>query len=220
MELTVFGASGPTGRQVVRQALAAGHHVTAVTREPDRYPLTSPDLDVVTADVTDPEGVERVLSGAGAVISTYGVPYSRHGITVYSQGITTITRAMTTHGATRLACVSSTTVATGEAPGESLLWRKAVIPLLRNTVGRTLYDDVQRMEESSAAAASTGRSCGRPGCSTRPSPPTTTRSRRSASAAGTPLAPTSPPPWSGRPRSRSTRARPSRSSPARVPPPP
>ena len=147
MNLAVFGANGPTGRRVVRQALTAGHHVTAVTRKPDEYPLTSPHLDVVAADVTDPDAVRRVLSGPRAVISTFGVPYSRNEITVYSQGITTITRAMTIHGIERLVCVSSTTVAAGEAPGESLFWRKVVIPLLRNVVGRTLYDDMQRMEE-------------------------------------------------------------------------
>jgi uncharacterized protein YbjT (DUF2867 family) len=89
MDLAVFGASGPTGRQVVRQALTAGHHVTAVTRTPEQYRLTSPHLDVVTADVTDPDAVERVLPGAQAVISTFGVPYSRDEITVYSQGMPT-----------------------------------------------------------------------------------------------------------------------------------
>lgn len=97
--------------------------------------------------MTDPNGVERALSGSQAVISTFGVPYSKNEITVYSQGIANITRAMTIHRVERLVCVSSTTVATEEAPGESLFWRKVVIPLLRNTLGRTLYDDMQRMEE-------------------------------------------------------------------------
>jgi putative NADH-flavin reductase len=148
MDIAVFGANGPTGRLVVRQALAAGHHVTAVTRKPDQYPLSSPHLDVVAADVTDPDGVDRVLStGPQAVISTFGVPYSRNEITVYSQGAAIITQAMTLHSVQRLVCVSSTTVATEEQPGESLFWRKAVIPFLRNVVGRTLYDDMQRMEE-------------------------------------------------------------------------
>ena len=148
MDLAVFGANGPTGRLVVRQALAAGHHVTAVTRKPDQYPLSSPRLDVVGADVTDPGGVERVLAtGPQAVISTYGVPYSRNEITVYSRGIANITRAMTVHGVERLVCVTSTTVGTEKAPGESLLGRKVLLPFLRNVVGRTLYDDMQRMEE-------------------------------------------------------------------------
>lgn len=147
MDLAVFGANGPTGRQVVRQALTAGHHVAAVTRKPDAYPLSSPHLDVVAADVTDPDGVGRVLAGSQAVISTFGVPYSKNEITVYSQGIANITRAMAIHSIKRLVCVSSTTVATEEAPGESLFWRKGVSPFLRNILGRTLYDDMQRMEE-------------------------------------------------------------------------
>lgn len=146
MNLTVFGASGPTGRLVVGQALAAGHHVSGVTRRPDEYPLRSPDLDVVAADVTDRAGVAQALAGAEAVISTFGVPYSRRQITVYSEGIVTITRAMTDAGIGRLVCVSSTTVATDDAPGDSLVSRRLVRPLLRHFVGRTLYDDMQHME--------------------------------------------------------------------------
>ena len=82
MDLVVFGANGPTGRQVVRQALALDHRVTAVTRKPDEFPLSSPRLHVVTADVTDPNAVELALGGAQAVISTFGVPYGRTEITV------------------------------------------------------------------------------------------------------------------------------------------
>lgn len=74
------------------------------------------------------------------------VPYSRREVTVFSEGIANITRAMATHGVERLVCVSSTTVATEEQPGESLFWRRAVIPFLRNVAGRTLYDDMARME--------------------------------------------------------------------------
>ena len=146
MNFTVFGASGPTGLQVVRQALAAGHAVTAVTRHPDDYPLHAPQLAVAAADVGDPEGVSRAVSGSEAIISTFGVPYSRRPITVYSHGITNIAQAMTGQGIRRLVCVSSTTVSSKEAPGETLFWRKAVVPFLRNVLGRTLYDDMERME--------------------------------------------------------------------------
>ncbi len=37
-----------------------------------------------------------------------------------------------------------------ETPGESLVGRKVMLPFLRNVVGRTLYDDMQRMEQTVA----------------------------------------------------------------------
>lgn len=146
MNLVVFGASGPTGRQAVRQALAAGHDVTAVTRRPDASPGRREGLTTVRADVTHASQVLVALEGANAVVSTYGVPYTRQRVTVYSGGMANIIAGMTEHGVSRLVCVSSTTIAPGEAPGESLFWRKVLVPLLRNVVGRTLYDDMQRME--------------------------------------------------------------------------
>ena len=40
MNLTVFGATGGVGREVVTQALDAGHHVTAYVRSPAKLNLT------------------------------------------------------------------------------------------------------------------------------------------------------------------------------------
>ncbi|SOB80048.1 Putative NADH-flavin reductase [Sphingomonas guangdongensis] len=145
MKLAVFGASGPTGLQVVRQALAAGHDVCAVTRRPEAFPMHDPGLTVAAADVTDPRAVARATMGAEAVISTYGVPYGRKPISVYSDGARSIVAAMREHGGARLVCVSSTTLA-GPLPVESWWWRTIVIPTLRQVVGRTLYDDMARME--------------------------------------------------------------------------
>lgn len=146
MKLVIFGANGPTGRQVARQALALGHHVTAVTRKPDQYPLSSPLLTILAADVTDKDAVRRAVIGNDAVLSTFGVPYSRQDISVYSQGITNIIDAMALEGISRLVCVSSTAVATQEVARETLFWRKILVPFFRNVLGKTLYDDMARME--------------------------------------------------------------------------
>ena len=55
MNLTVLGATGRTGREVVGQALDAGHRVT-----------------VVEDDARDPSAVARVVAGADAVLSARG----------------------------------------------------------------------------------------------------------------------------------------------------
>lgn len=147
MKLVVFGANGPTGRQASAQAIAAGHTVTAVTRRPEDFPLSSPRLRVVGADVLDPAAVERAVAGQESVISTLGVPYSRSPVTVYSRGITHITQAMTEHGVRRLVCVSSTVLFGVAAPGEGFFFRKVLEPFIARTIGRTVYEDMRRMEE-------------------------------------------------------------------------
>ena len=54
MKLTVFGATGGIGREVVAQGLDAGHHVVGVVR--DGYDLQHPALTVVQVPgLTDPE---------------------------------------------------------------------------------------------------------------------------------------------------------------------
>ncbi|MFD3589271.1 NAD(P)-dependent oxidoreductase [Streptomyces sp. NPDC058683] len=147
MKLVVFGANGPTGRQVTAQAIAEGHTVTAVTRHPEEFPLRDPRLRVAGADVLDPGAVERAVAGQDAVISTLGVPYGRKPVSLYSEGITRVTQAMTKHGVRRLVCVSSTVLFGVAAPGETFLFRKVLEPTIARTVGRTVYEDMRRMEE-------------------------------------------------------------------------
>ncbi|MEU6280995.1 SDR family oxidoreductase [Streptomyces sp. NPDC047028] len=147
MRLVVFGANGPTGRQTTEQAVAAGHEVTAVTRHPDSFPLSHPRLCVEEADVLDAAAVERVVKGQDAVISTLGVPYGRAPVTVYSAGVTHISRAMTRHRVDRLVCVTSTILFDVPAPGEGLFFSKVLEPFFSRVVGRTVYDDMRRMED-------------------------------------------------------------------------
>ena len=52
MKILVFGATGPTGKQVVTQAFSQGHTVTAFVRNPEAFPLTDPRLRLVVGDTT------------------------------------------------------------------------------------------------------------------------------------------------------------------------
>jgi len=72
MNLTVLGAAGATGTQLVEQALSAGHHVTALVRSPGKLTITNPNLHVVQGDATDRAVVSHAMKGADAVISTLG----------------------------------------------------------------------------------------------------------------------------------------------------
>jgi uncharacterized protein YbjT (DUF2867 family) len=72
MNLTVLGAAGAAGIQLVEQALTAGHHVTALVRSPEKLTITNPNLHVIQGDATDRAAVSHAMKGADAVISTLG----------------------------------------------------------------------------------------------------------------------------------------------------
>lgn len=152
VRITVFGANGPTGRLLTGQALSAGHQVTAVTRQPASFPLTHDQLGVVGGDVLDPEAVDAVVAGRDAVLSTLGVPPARGPITTYSQGAGTIVAAMERHRVRRLAVVSSSGVDPHPYSDAGFLFNRVLLPYLTRVLGRTLYDDMRRMEDLVAAS--------------------------------------------------------------------
>jgi uncharacterized protein YbjT (DUF2867 family) len=60
MHIAIFGATGGTGREVMRQAMAAGHEVTAfVRRQPTDFPAEQQGLRIVIGNVDDQETVDR-----------------------------------------------------------------------------------------------------------------------------------------------------------------
>jgi len=73
MNLTILGATGATGRELVRQAIDRGHTVTAIARRPDT--LDIPDsgrLIRVAADVLDSDAIGASLAGSKIVLSGLG----------------------------------------------------------------------------------------------------------------------------------------------------
>lgn len=144
MRITVFGATGGIGREVVGQALAAGHHVTAVVRDPARLSVpASENLIVVTADVTDPAAIAPALDGADAGVSALG-PRRGDSKTICADGAGGILGAMAKTGARRLVAVSASGLF--REAGEPPVTRYLVKPLLQ-AILRDGKADVHRMED-------------------------------------------------------------------------
>ncbi|CAM3761513.1 NAD(P)-dependent oxidoreductase [Kibdelosporangium persicum] len=146
MHITVFGANGPTGRLLTGQALAAGHQVAAITRQPDAFPLHHDRLEVVGADVLDPMAVDAAVAGRDAVLSTLGVPARKEPISTYSRGAANIIAAMQRHRVRRLAAVSSAGVDPHSYSDGGFLFNRVLLPYVTRVLGKTLYDDMRRME--------------------------------------------------------------------------
>jgi len=145
LRIAVFGANGPTGRQLVDQALTAGHEVAAVTRHPEAI-APQDGLNVVGADIADEDAVDAAIAGSDAVLSALGVSYSREPISVYSLGAENIVAAMENRGVKRLVVVSSAPLDPDYRSSDSLFFTRVMEPLFMRRPGRTTYDDMRRME--------------------------------------------------------------------------
>ncbi|HEX4223932.1 MAG TPA: NAD(P)H-binding protein [Pseudonocardiaceae bacterium] len=159
MRITVFGATGGIGAQVVRQAIEAGHQVTAVVRDPARLAGPRPDR-IVTAAVTEapPEVLADAVAGADAVLSGLG-PRSRADRGVGEAATRAVVRAMKATDARRIIVVSAAPVSTTPSPGrprpprrdpgEGFVMRNVLTPMIKvgfdwNYLDLALMEDVLR----------------------------------------------------------------------------
>ena len=146
MKLVVFGANGPTGRLLTRQLLDAGHAVVAATRNPLSFPISDSQLTVAEVDVFVQEAVAGIVADADAVLSSLGVPYSRQTVDTYSTGTANIVAAMRRNDIRRLIAVSSTATHFCRNRRNSSLLSRISEPIISRTIGKTVYDDLRRME--------------------------------------------------------------------------
>jgi len=106
VKIAIFGATGGTGRELVRQGLERGHDVTAQARNPEKLAeLEHPDLEVVRGDVLAPADVERAVTGQEAVLCAIGTGAERS--TLREDGTRNLVAAMTATGVRRLVGLSS-----------------------------------------------------------------------------------------------------------------
>jgi len=75
MNVLVFGATGKTGSLVVERALAKGHTVTVLVRDPIKFKRSN--VRVYAGNATNPSDVLSAMHGQHAVIETIGgtTPY-------------------------------------------------------------------------------------------------------------------------------------------------
>ena len=103
MKVTVFGATGGIGSQVVGQLRSRGHTVTAYVRNPGKVPGTwDQDVAVVVGELSDAAAIDRAVQGANAVVSALGPSLSRTAAGLpLIKGTRNIVAAMQRHGVRR-----------------------------------------------------------------------------------------------------------------------
>ena len=121
MKLAIMAATGGVGQQLLRQALGAGHDVTAVVRNPAKLPAALHEARIVTADLSAPEPavLEAAIAGTDAVVSGLG-PAANSGAGIATLGTRAIAAAMHTAAVKRLVVVSAAPVGTVPSPGRPM----------------------------------------------------------------------------------------------------
>jgi putative NADH-flavin reductase len=138
LNLTIFGATGKTGKHLLAQALAAGHHVTALVRDSSKLRMSHDRLRIVQGDAQNAVVVNEAVTGAEAVLSVLG-PTSNEPILAVSKGTDTILAAMKSHNVRRLIISSGAGV---REPNDSPGLFDTLIGALVKTVSRNVYEDM------------------------------------------------------------------------------
>ncbi len=129
MRVLILGATGGTGRELVKQALERGHVVTAFARNPRKVTTRHERLSVIQGNVLDPISVDQAVKGQDAVISALGHKRWIIPSSILSEGTRIIVEAMERLGVKRLIC--ETSLGVGDSWGRlGLYYTLFVIPVI------------------------------------------------------------------------------------------
>jgi putative NADH-flavin reductase len=143
LRVAIFGASGRTGRPLVEQALAAGHEVRVLVRDPSKFQIRHARLAVVHGDVLDAAKVGEIIAGTDAVLNALGQTKTSPK-DVQTRGTENIVAAMEGHGVRRL--VSLTGAGVRDPRDEPKLVDRAITFLLKRLQPDVLEDGVRHSE--------------------------------------------------------------------------
>jgi len=102
MKIAILGATGRTGIEAVKQALADNHTVTAVVRNPAKLTVEHENLKVVEADIFDKESLKANFVGQEAIVSCLGFPPQKPSVTGYLEVTKNVVSAMKDSSVSRL----------------------------------------------------------------------------------------------------------------------
>jgi len=107
MKLFVIGATGRTGREIVQQGLARGHHVTAFVRSPENINLKNERLTILKGNAMDENQLFNVMQNHDAVVSTLGPRKPFKPSSLLQDSAVATTHAMHRTGVKRIVVLSA-----------------------------------------------------------------------------------------------------------------
>jgi uncharacterized protein YbjT (DUF2867 family) len=145
MRVLVFGATGKTGSLVVERALAKGHEVSVLVRDPARFTIKG--VRVFQGDATNPGDVGEAMPDQDAVIDTIGGTTPFKSTSLETDAANAAISAMKAEGVWKLVVVSM--MGLGESRAQAPFWYKY---LLMPTFLHGSTQDKTNMETAVAAS--------------------------------------------------------------------
>jgi putative NADH-flavin reductase len=142
MKVLIIGATGATGKILMREALEQGHEVTALARNPSAVVSEDHRLRVLQGNALDESSLEAAVAGQDAVLSALGTRSTRP-TTLFSESTHNVIGAMDKHGVRRLVCITG--IGVGDSKGHVGFFYDRII---RPFVVRNVYEDKERQEEA------------------------------------------------------------------------
>ena len=136
----IFGATGGTGQELIRQGLQNDYAITAFVRNPLKLKISDKNLNVHQGNVLNYQEVLSALNDQDVVLCTLGVPASDKSF-LRTNGTINIVRAMKETGTGRLICQASLGYGNSR---EILPWymKRIIVPL----VLKNAFKDHQKQE--------------------------------------------------------------------------
>jgi putative NADH-flavin reductase len=138
LRIALFGATGPTGKYLIEEALATGHQVLVYGRNASRIRLADNNVTLVSGQINDSAAVEKALEGVGAVVSALGPGFKSPPGTVIAKGVENIIDGMKKNGVKRLVQISTASTPDHNDGAGKL----KVVNLVASLLAKNFYNDV------------------------------------------------------------------------------
>ena len=92
--IAVIGGTGKAGKYIVNQLIQRGFYLKLLLRNPEKFIIQSPQIEIIQGDVKDYDTVLSLIKGTEAVISALGLGQPASETSIFSQATTNILQAM------------------------------------------------------------------------------------------------------------------------------
>jgi putative NADH-flavin reductase len=124
MQITILGAAGRIGKEVVKQALNAGYQVKVLVRSPDKLGDLKEKVEIIQGNLLEPLPVGKAMNGSKVVINLSGAAKEPDQVIKFKGIGKIMVEKLKEQGISRLINISA---AVAILPAERLEFRRKVL---------------------------------------------------------------------------------------------